>query len=168
MTRMAWLLSIILLASARDATSSGVECRPDASGVREIRAVAAGIVAADNRCDIESALAYYTVDAVLMPPGEAPVAGRDAIRPRYEALFASVTPAIELEIQEACVAAGLGFVRGRNGGRLIPRASGETRVVDDAFVMLLLLEPEGAWRISHLIWHRQSAPVPGMTRGPVP
>ena len=164
MTRSGWFLSIILLASATDAASPGVECRRDASAVREIRAVATGIVDADNRRDIERVVDYYSADAVLMPPGEVPVVGRDGIRPRYEALFASFTPEIELQIDEACVGAGFGFVRGRNGGRLIPRASGETRVLDDVFVMLLRLEPDRVWRISHLIWHRQSEPAPAPAR----
>lgn len=160
MTRCGWLLGFVLLGSATDARSQGVECGPDDPAVRDVRAVAAGIVAADNRRDIERVVAYYSVDAVLMPPGEAPVVGRDRIRPRYEALFASSTPAIELRIEEACAGTGLGFVRGRNGGRLIPRASGEIRTLDDAFIMLLRLEPDGGWRISHLIWHRQSDPAP--------
>ena len=160
MTRCGWLLSIVLVGSATDALSQGVECRPDASAVRDIRAVATGIVAADNRRDIERVIAYYSVGAVLMPPGEAPVVGRDRIRPRYEALFAGFTPAIELQVDEACAGTGLGFVRGRNGGRLIPRASGEIRVLDDAFIMLLRHESDGVWRISHLIWQRQSEPAP--------
>jgi ketosteroid isomerase-like protein len=101
----------------------------------------------------------FAADAILLPPGEAPVAGRDKIRPRYEALFAGFSPEIEPRIDEACVAQSFGFVRGRNGGRLVPRSAGEPRALDDTFVMLLRLEPDGAWRISHLIWHRQSAPA---------
>ena len=161
MTRTTWLLMVTMLTPATDAKPTALECRADASsGVREIRAVASGIVAADNRRDLERVLAYYAVDAILMPPGEVPVVGRDRIRPRYEALFASFMPAIELQLEEACVGAGLGFVRGRNGGRLTPPGSGEVRVLDDAFIMLLRLESDGVWRISHLIWHRQNTPAP--------
>lgn len=160
MTRLDWLVGLVLLAPAAERASPAVECRPDAAGVREIRAVATGIIAADNRRDIERVVAYYSADAVLMPPGEVPVVGRDKVRARYEALFAGFAPAIEPHIEDACVGAGLGFVRGRNGGRLVPRAAGEIRVLDDAFVMLLRLERDGVWRISHLIWHRQSEPAP--------
>lgn len=155
MTRWAWLPVAAALTPATQATPPVLPCRPDASGVQEIRAVATGIVAADNRRDIERVLAYYTADAVLMPPGETEVIGRDRIRPRYEALFANFTPEIDLQIHQTCAAGGLGFVRGRNGGRLVPRASGDVRLLNDVFVMLLRLEPDGAWRISHLIWHRQ-------------
>jgi uncharacterized protein (TIGR02246 family) len=155
MTGVAGLFVGALLAS-----STHLECRADVTGVREIRAVASGIVAADNRRDLQRVLAYYAADAVLLPPGEAPVVGRDEIRPRYEALFASFTPEIEVRIDEACVGAALGFVRGHNGGRLVSRAAGETRLLDDVFLMVLRLESAGEWRISHLIWHRQGQAEP--------
>jgi uncharacterized protein (TIGR02246 family) len=153
---------VALVALVATMASAGVppECRLDAPGAREVRAVASGIVAADNRSDILQVMTLYVADAVLMPLGEAPVVGRDEIRPRYETLFASFTPEIELQIEEACVSGSLGFVRGHNGGRLISRASGEARLLDDVFVMLLRRESDGVWRISHLIWHRQSAAAP--------
>jgi ketosteroid isomerase-like protein len=137
------------------------QCSADVAAVQAIRSVATGIVAADNRRDIEAVMGYYARDAVLMPPNEAPVAGRDLIRPRYEGLFAAFTPEIVPRVDEACVDGGIGFVRGHNGGRLIPRATGEPRVLDDGFLMLLRLEPGGRWKISHLIWHRQSPPGAG-------
>jgi len=152
---MSWILVAALFQPAIGASALTPQCGPDAPGVREIRAVASGIVAADNRRDIERVLAYYAADAVLMPPGEAPVLGRDTIRPRYEDLFANFTPEIDLQIHEACVSGSLGFVRGSNGGRLSPRGAGEVRQLNDPFIMLLRVESDGVWRISHLIWHRQ-------------
>ena len=156
MTRYGWLPFVVQFALVGGGESVAQACQPDASGVQEVRAVATGIVAADNQRDIERVLAYYTADAVLMPPGEPPVVGRDRIRPRYEALFASFTPEIEARVEEACVEAGMGFVRGHNGGRLVPRGSGEARALDDTYLMLLRLEARGTWRISHLMWHRQA------------
>jgi hypothetical protein len=88
--------------------------------LREIRAVASGIVAADNRRDAERVLAYYAADAVLMPPGEAHTRDR---------------------------ASGRGGTRwGWLGVRAWTQWGG--------------LESEGVWRISHLIWHRQSESAP--------
>jgi uncharacterized protein (TIGR02246 family) len=149
------LLVVALLVPSIGAAATAPECRSDAPGVPDIRAVASGIVAADNRRDIERVLAYYAADAVLMPPGEASVLGRDTIRPRYEELFANFTPEIDLQIHEACVSGSLGFVRGSNRGRLSPRGAGEVRLLNDPFIMLLRVESDGVWRISHLIWHRQ-------------
>ena len=138
------------------ASPAAKECRPEAARVREVLSVATGIIAADNERDLERVLGYYTADAVLMPPSEGPLVGREKIRVRYDDLFAAFTPEIKAEIEEACVAGGLGFVRGHNGGRLVGRESGAVRHLDDVYLMLLRLEADGVWRISHLIWHRQS------------
>lgn len=154
--RRDWLGIAALLPLAACGEPPAQDCRPDASAVQEIRAVASGIIAADNASDIERVLSYYSTDAILMPPGEAPVAGRNNIRPRYEGLFADFTPEIEGHIDEACAGSGFGFVRGHNGGRLVPHGDGTARVLDDGYIILLRREEDGTWRISHLIWHRQS------------
>jgi uncharacterized protein (TIGR02246 family) len=118
-----------------------------------VRAVATGIVEADNARDVERVLGYYADDAVLLPPNEPPVKGKAAIRPRYEALFAGFDPAIEGRLDEVAVTGPSAFVRGHNGGRMTERGSGEHRPLDDDYVMLLRKGADGAWRISHLIWH---------------
>jgi uncharacterized protein (TIGR02246 family) len=151
---------VVALLALQAPGSGGLECRPEAAAVREARAVAAGIVDADNARDLERVLGYYAADAVLLPPGESAVAGLAAIRPRYVGLFEAFTPQIELQVDETCVGGGLAFVRGRNRGRLIARANGAARELDDAFVMLLRRGTDGAFRISHLIWHRASADKP--------
>ena len=152
------MIALLLVVLASSPAPPGAECRAESAAVAEVRAVAAGIVEADNRRDLARVLASYAEDAILMPPGEPPVQGRARIRARYEALFASMTPAIEARIDEACVESGLGFVRGHNGGRLVPRGAGERRALDDGFLMLLRREAAGEWKISHLMWHRESPP----------
>jgi uncharacterized protein (TIGR02246 family) len=155
------LSPVAILAATGGASPLLDRCSPDAPGVRDVRAVADRIIAADNRRDIDRVLGFYASDAILMPPGEAPVTGRERIRPRYEQLFASFVPELRTQIDEACAQSGFGYVRGRNTGRFVPRASGEPRTVDDVFVMLLNRETDGVWRITRLIWHRQSAvPTP--------
>jgi uncharacterized protein (TIGR02246 family) len=123
-------------------------------------AVAAGIIDADNARDLERVLTYYAPDAVLHPPGEGPVTGRDAIRPRYEGLFRDFDPAIESEIDEVSICGRLAAVSGRNRGVLRPRLGGPERTLDDAWIMTL--EPtDGSWRITQLIWHPASTPRAG-------
>lgn len=156
----AWLVSALLLVSpvavGKPVTQ---DCRATDDGVRGIRAVANGIIAADNERALERVVQYYTADAIWLPPEQPAVVGRDRIRARYEILFAAVTPEIQPTVEEACISGGLGFVRGHNGGRVVDRASGVARDVDDAYVMLLRRDGDGAWRISHLMWHRRS-PAP--------
>ena len=116
--------------------------------------MADGIIAADNARDITSVLSFYHEDAVLMPPNEVPVSGRKSIRPRYETLFASYQPRIKAKVNEVCVNQRMAFIRGHNEGELIPVNGGESRQLDDSYLMLLRLGHDRKWRISHLIWHR--------------
>ena len=150
------VLLVVSLTFRAVAAPAAQECGQDTVGVREIRAVATGIIAADNERAIERVVAYYTLDAIWMPPEQDAVIGREKIRARYEALFAAFTPEISPTIEQACVAEGLGFVRGHNSGRVVDRMSGAARGLDDAYLMLLRREGDGAWRISHLMWHRRS------------
>ena len=146
---MILLLSIALLQPPAD-------CRADSPAVKAVRAVADGIIAADNGRDITRVMDSYAADAWLLPPNDVPVRGHAAIRPRYEALFNGFNPAIEGRIDEVCASGSIAFVRGHNGGRMISRTGGAPRLLNDAYLMTLRLEPDGRWRISHLIWHSEN------------
>jgi uncharacterized protein (TIGR02246 family) len=161
MRAMKLVLAVIATMRVGSATADGAPqmagCAAESPHVRSLRAVAEGIVAADNRRDLAAVLEFYEPDAILMPPGELAVKGRERIKPRYEQLFAAYSPAIRTDVQEACADSDFGFVRGRNTGRFVPRTDAAARDLDDAFLMLLRRDAAGVWRISHLIWHRQSA-----------
>jgi len=145
------VLGAVLIAGWVVTAQAANACDPSAE--QDVRAVAEGIIAADNARDIERVLGYYAADAILMPPGEQPVTGREAIRPRYEGLFAEFNPAIEAHIEEICAGNDLAIVRGHNGGRLVPRAGGAARTLNDVYLMVLHRNAEGEWRISRLMWH---------------
>ena len=152
------MLSVVVMSLALSASAAPAETRCDASapGAAEVRAVAEGIIGADNARDLDRVLGYYAPGATLLPPGEPPVTGHDAIRPRYEELFRSFDPQIEARVDEVCVDGSLAVVRGHNGGKLTPRQGGEPRRLDDAYLMVLEREPDGRWRIRHLMWHPAS------------
>lgn len=120
---------------------------------RRVREVVAGIIAADNARDLERVLASYADDAILLPPGDSPVRGKAAIRPRYETLFSRFSPQIVGEIEELHVDDQWAFVLGYNRGKLNPIASGEARTLNDVYLMVLTRSPDGAWRIARLMWH---------------
>ena len=125
----------------------------DAAGARE---VATGIVAADNAADIERVLGYYAPEAVLQPPEE-PEIKLPEIRPRYERLFATFRPKIELSITSVNVQGEIAILQGHNGGKLEAKDGGPAKKLDDDFVMVMRCD-SGRWRISHLMW--QPAPKP--------
>jgi len=148
------MLAIVFVLFA--AESAAPSCDVAASPAREVAAVATRIIEADNARAIERVLAFYAPDAVLLPPGQPPVVGVAAIRPRYETMFATFTPELSARVDEACASGALAYVRGHNRGRLVPRSGGRDQVVDDPYLMLLARGEDGGWRITHLMWHRKA------------
>lgn len=129
------------------------QARTRAADSVAVRAVATGIVAADNARDLGAVLACYAQSAMLLPPNEAPVVGHAAIQPRYEALFRDYAPAIDGRIDELVVTGDWAYVRGHNGGWLRGREGKTDRALNDVYVMLLARQDWG-WRITTLIWHK--------------
>lgn len=138
-------------------------CRPSGEANPErdaddVRAVVASIIEADNERDIDRVMSLYDDDAVLMPPGEGHVAGRAAIRPRYEYLFDNYLPELETHIVETGVHGNRAFVRGANSGYLIALEDSSKTAVDDKYVMILKRREGNAWHISLLIWNTGTRP----------
>jgi ketosteroid isomerase-like protein len=115
------------------------------------------IVAADNAGDLDMLLDCYTEDAILMPPNEGVVQGREAIKPRYQHLFAD----FKLEIAGTSVeswSCGDRYVdRGITRGRLVPRNGQPPKELDDKYVMILRRDGDGAWRVERLMWSSNRA-----------
>lgn len=149
--RLVW---IAVALSAICSSPNLVRAQRGASPRDSVRAVAEAIIAADNASDLEGVMRVYAADAVLLPPNETAVIGKDAIRPRYAALFTSMVPAIVCEVDEVQVASDWAFVRGRNTGVMRPRSgSGPARRLNDVFLMVLHREADGRWRIARRMWH---------------
>jgi len=113
--------------------------------------VVRALIAADGRRDLAAALACYAPDVVWLPPGAAEVRGRDAVEARYRTMFATYEPQLDIDVVEHRAAGDLAFVRGVTHGELRPRGPGDVVTVHDAFVALL--RRDGAWQITHLMWH---------------
>ena len=150
--RYAASLSLAFVAASAPAWA----CDGDTGGVR---AVAEGIIAADNERDIGRVLGYYTADAILMPPNEPPLTDRADIERRYDDLFQNFAPQIDGRIDEICAGGALAFVRGHNGGWLVSRVGGRSRELDDFYLMILQRSAAGDWKISRLMWHPAHGPA---------
>jgi uncharacterized protein (TIGR02246 family) len=158
-------IACLTLASVALAGMAWAAAPSATDAVAEVRAVAVGIIAADNARDLERVLGYYAADAVLMPPNESPVRGKAAIRPRYEDLFARFAPAIIGRIDDIQVDRDWAVVSGANGGHLEPRAGGEPRLLNDVYVMILRRSAVGEWTIVRLIWHAAEPRKESVERG---
>jgi len=127
-------------------------CEFDAAAQVAVRSVVEGIVEADNERDLDRVLGYYTDDAVLRPPGESDVRGRDQIRPRYAGLFSAYDPEIVGTIGEIRTCGDLAVASGHSGGVLRGREGRSDQELSDAFLMVLKKVGE-VWYIDRLIWH---------------
>lgn len=122
-----------------------------AADISSPRSVLASLETADNSGDLETVLFLYADDAILLPPNEAAVSGKPAIRRRYEALFARTRMAARFEVDEERAAGAYGYIR----GRVIGQRTASDGTVDDLtgkFVMLFRKESKG-WQIASLIWN---------------
>jgi len=124
-----------------------------AADLAAIQMVSLGIIAADNAGDAATVIRFYADDAILLPPNDAPVVGKDAIRARYEEGFRRFRFAISSSSDETHVFGDWAFDRGTTVGRTIPRTDEPSRQIHDKYVMILHRESGGAWKIARLMWN---------------
>ena len=144
----ATLLSVAVACSGRGETTR----RSKADSVAVVRVVHA-IIDGNNHRDAAAAVANYSGDARLFPPGEAAVVGLANIRPRYDRAFSERQPSLTTAIDELTVTGDEAVVIGRNTGsmkRIVPPLDSST--VNDLYVMLLRRDG-GTWKIRRLVWH---------------
>lgn len=152
--RVDFFILLILILTDPSGSAAQEACGHAASDSVAVHQVAEGIIEADNRRNLQAVMSHYAEGAVLYPPGEAPIRGRAAIRPRYETLFAGYEPEIVSEVSGIRVCGTLAVVTGHNGGWLRARGTRPDRTLQDVFVMVVE-KADGAWTITSLMWHSE-------------
>jgi len=106
-----------------------------------------------NAKDAKAAAALYAEDAVLIPPGEPLVRGREAIEEYWRgAIESGGVRDVSVETMDALSSGSLGYETGSfvltaNG------PDGEAVVDRGRYVELLRREPDGRWLSTHGIWN---------------
>lgn len=113
--------------------------------------------------DVERIVAYWTDDAVIYTPGEAPVAGKAAIRTYVaESLkipgFAITWTPDRAEVSKS---GDLGYTIGTNAVTF-PAAQGGTTTAEGRYVTIWRKEKDGRWRCVIDSWNA-SPPAPAPT-----
>ena len=108
--------------------------------------------AANNARDLNAVMALYADDAVLLPPDEKAVSGRESIRPRFQSLFNQFNPELSISHDEIMTDGDWAFARGKTTGKMTPRNGGADGTVDYKYLMILRRQPDGTWRIARLMW----------------
>lgn len=122
----------------------------------QVENVVRSIIAADMAGDLSRVLSLYAENATLISPNGPDIAGIEAISEHYERLFASTELRIDNEIQETVVSGNMAMTRGINHVTATPKSGGPSMSGSDKYLMILVRDAAGSWRISHLIWTPQA------------
>ena len=106
-----------------------------------------------NAGDIDAWLSLWTGDGVQMPPGEAPVIGKDQLRQRNGGALDLFNVEIEITNEEVEVAGRLAFSRGHYVATFSPKDGSQPIPVDGKFMTILKLQSDGGWKIHRDIFN---------------
>jgi len=113
--------------------------------------------------DAETFLSFVADDVVMMPPGEAPVRGKDALRAWYAAFLSqNRTSSLVLGDREVLVGEGFAVELGSFEWGLVPAAGGSPTVDRGHYMQVWNRQPDGQWRFAREIWN-SSAPTEAAT-----
>ena len=109
--------------------------------------------AALNAKDAKAAAAAYSEDAVLIPPGEPLVRGREAIEEYWRgAIELGGIRDVSVETMDARSSGSLGYETG-SFELTVNGPDGEAVVDRGRYIELLRREPDGRWLSTHGIWN---------------
>jgi uncharacterized protein (TIGR02246 family) len=104
--------------------------------------------------DVNALLSLYADDAILMPPNDTTLFGKDEIRAWWEEYFEffRVTSTVQTE-HEVTVAGDQLFDRTAFSATIVPKLQG-ARITDDIRSLTVWTRAaDGGWKISHQIWN---------------
>jgi uncharacterized protein (TIGR02246 family) len=120
----------------------------------DLRAIAQ--MAADWRAgwlagDVDTLLALYADDPVLLPQGQPAVTGRDAIRALYEAVLSEFQFTTESTLNEVDASGDLGYFWSTYRLTATPKGGGASTTSAGKSVFIVRRQRDGTWKITRLI-----------------
>jgi uncharacterized protein (TIGR02246 family) len=154
---------IRLLPSAALSLAALVGCygpkAPSSATTADVERATAAFHEALRTNDAETFLSFVADDVVMMPPGEAPVRGKDALRAWYAAFLSRYrTSSLTLGDREVFVGEGFAVEIGSFEWGLIPAAGGAPVLDQGNYMQVWKRQPDGQWRFEREIWN-SSAPA---------
>lgn len=131
-------------------TSAAVQA-VNAAGDREIAAVSSG--------NVDSVLPVFTSDAVLMPPNEAAVHGRDSLRIWAQGMYQQFSLSGRYISSDVTVAGDWAIQRYTYALTLTPKAGGRPIEERGKGIHVYRRQPDGGWLIAQDIWNSNAAPA---------
>jgi uncharacterized protein (TIGR02246 family) len=150
--RTGLLFVVVVALSACSGTEDSMLTEVSASKI-ELGQMNRDFGAALNAKDAKAAAALYTEDAVLIPPGEPLVRGREAIEEYWRgAIELGGIRDVSVETMDALSSGSLGYETG-SFVLTINGPDGEAVIDKGRYIELLRLEPDGRWLSTHGIWN---------------
>jgi len=109
-------------------------------------------IEAENAGDVNAKLSLFTDDAVLMPPNEPTVSGKDAIRSWQQATYDQVALQVTDTLEELKLFGDWGFARGSYSADINLKAGGKLPQEDGKFLVIIKRQPDGFWKIACDMW----------------
>ncbi len=108
--------------------------------------------------DVDSLLALYAENIVILPPNGSIVEGRDAFRQFIMGWLGEYNAEENLRIQEIKIFGKNALARGNHNYRNIHKESGVIKEGKGTFINLFELQSDGMWKCTHNMWTSVSPP----------
>jgi ketosteroid isomerase-like protein len=109
--------------------------------------------------DADALFGYVADDVVMMPPGEAPVRGKAAMRTWYAGFLSQFrTSSLTLTDREVFIGEGWAVEMGAYEWGLAPVAGGDPVVDRGHYMQVWKPTPDGHWRFAREIWNSAVPP----------
>ena len=142
-------------------TSAACISQHDRNPSADIEAVRELMVELDDAAaagDLDRFVSFLTEDFVDMPPHELPVMGRDALRTHHEPLFGAFRLRVRHEEIETHAFGDVVIQRGAGLGDIIPRAGGDTLVLNQKYLFVFRRQEDGSFKLWRAIFN-DNAPL---------
>ena len=127
---------------------------PSSAATADVERATAAFHQALRTNDAETFLSFVADDVVMMPPGEAPVRGKDALRAWYAAFLSQYrTSSLTLGDREVFVGEEFAVEIGSFEWGLIPAAGGSPVLDRGHYMQVWKRQPGGQWRFEREIWN---------------
>lgn len=137
------------------------EADTEEADMAAIDALRGSFAAALSAGDVDGMMANYTEDALQMPPNEAALTGKDAIRARHQAFADQYEFVLENPAAEIVVKGDWAILRGTYVISGTPKADGEPIQGNGKYMVTWRRQPDGSWRAAHEIWNSDNPPPEG-------
>jgi uncharacterized protein (TIGR02246 family) len=136
------------------------EKRDAAAETKAINALRAQFIAAFNSNDSAAAAALYTDDAIIMPPNQDTVEGRQAIQAFYAAMFKQNAAKIALTPLETRVADDWAYDRGTATTTITQKSAKSGKPIEEPskYLVIVKRQSDGSWKVYREIGNGNAPP----------